>query len=99
MRFAVLVAVCGVAFAQAPDPAYAPLSLAYQALRAHDFDSAISSFLKGIEAAPDRPAIRKDLAYTYLKIGENDLARAQFRTAMRLDPADLQVALEYAFLC
>ena len=48
---------------------------------------------------PERPAIRKDLAYTYLKIGENDLARDQFREAMQLDPADTQVALEYAFLC
>ena len=48
---------------------------------------------------PNAPAIRKDLAYTYLKIGENDLARDQFREAMRLDPADTQVALEYAFLC
>jgi Flp pilus assembly protein TadD len=98
MRFAVLLAACSVALSQPPDPAYAPLSQAYESLRARDYDAAISNFLKAIDAAPGRSAIRKDLAYTYLKIGENDLARGQFRTAMRLDPADNQVALEYAFL-
>ncbi|HEV2444300.1 MAG TPA: tetratricopeptide repeat protein, partial [Candidatus Sulfopaludibacter sp.] len=56
-------------------------------------------FLQAIAAAPKRAAIRKDLAYTYLKIGENDLAREQFHEAMALDPADDQVAMEYAFLC
>src|SRR5205085_9431924 len=68
-------------------------------LSTHDYDTAVTNFLAAIAAAPERPAIRKDLAYTYLKIGENDLARAQFREAMRLDPADTHVALEYAFVC
>ena len=49
--------------------------------------------------APERASIRKDLAYTLLKIGETEAARDQFAEAMRLDPADDQVALEYAFLC
>ena len=99
MRAAVLLAACAILHAQVPDPAYEPLSRAFETLRARDYDTAISFFLKGIEAAPTRPSIRKDLAYTYLKVGENDLARAQFHEAMRLDPADTQVALEYAFLC
>jgi Tfp pilus assembly protein PilF len=43
--------------------------------------------------------MRKDLAYTLLKIGENEAARDQFAEAMRLDPRDDHVALEYAFLC
>ena len=72
---------------------------AYEALRAKDYDTAIAAFLKGIEAAPERASVRKDLAYTYLKIGENELAREQFREAMRLEPNDAQVAMEYAFLC
>ena len=55
--------------------------------------------MKAIEAAPERAAIRKDMAYACLKAGENDLAREQFSEAMRLDPADFHVALEYAFLC
>jgi len=94
----VLLAAC-VAFAQAPDPAYEPLSRAYEALKAGDYDGAVANFLKGIELAPGRASIRKDFGYTYLKIGENELAREQFREAMRLEPSDVQVAMEYAFLC
>ncbi len=99
MRAAVLFAIAGLAFAQAPDPAYPALSRAYEALKTRDYDAAIAAFLKGIEAAPARASIRKDLAYTYLKIGENILARDQFREAMTIDPQDTQVAMEYAFLC
>src|SRR5262245_27817638 len=94
-----LLAVYAILQAQVTDPAYEPLSRAFETLRARDYDTAISYFLKAVEAVPNRPSIRKDLAYTYLKVGENDLARAQFQEAMRLDPADTQVALEYAFLC
>jgi len=99
MRFAVLLAAGGLAFTQSPDPAYGPLSQAYAALHTHDYDSAIAGFLKALEIAPQRPAIHKDVAYAYLKVGENEAARSQFREAMRLDPKDDQVALEYAFLC
>jgi len=99
MRTAVLFFVAGLAFAQPPDPAYPPLTRAYEALKTRDYDAAISNFLKGIEAAPGRASIRKDLAYTYLKVGENILARDQFREAMTIDPKDTQVAMEFAFLC
>lgn len=99
MRLCILLLACGLAGAQTPDPAYAPLNKAYEALRSRNYDDAIAEFLKAIEAAPKRPAIRKDLAYAYLKIGENAAARDQFREAMLLDPKDLHVALEYAFLC
>jgi Tfp pilus assembly protein PilF len=81
------------------DAAYAPLQQAYDALRQKDYDHAIAGFQQAIALAPNRPAIRKDLAYTLLKIGENEAARDQFAEAMRLDPADQHVALEYAFLC
>ena len=99
MRGVVFLAVCELAFAQPPDPAYEPLTRAYEALRARDYDTAMAGFLKGIEAAPRRASIHKDLAYTYLKIGENELARDQFAEAMEMDPNDTQVAMEYAFLC
>ncbi len=99
MRAVVLFALCALASAQTQDAAYEPLTRAYAALRVRDYDNAVAGFLKGIEAAPGRAAIRKDLAYAYLKIGENDLAREQFRQAMTIDPADVQVAMEYAFLC
>lgn len=97
MRVA-LYLCASLALAQTPDPSYAPLTRAYDALRAVDYETAIEFFRAGIDAAPDRPAIRKDLAYTYLKVGENELARAQFAEAMRLNPGDDQVALEFAFL-
>jgi Flp pilus assembly protein TadD len=98
MRALILVAACGFVWAQAPDPAYEPLSRAYAALQARDYDAAIAGFLKAIEASPQRASIRKDLGYAYLKTGENRLARDQFRDAMGMDPADTQVAMEYAFL-
>ena len=95
--------VCAVRGAQtsAPsaDPAYAPLSKAYELLRTRDYDNAIAFFEKAVEAAPTRSSIRKDLAYTLLKIGESEAARDQFGEAMRLDHNDTHVALEYAFLC
>ena len=99
MRGAVFFAVFGLAFAQSPDRAYEPVTRAYDALRTRDYDTAIAGFIKGIEAAPRRASIRKDLAYTYLKIGENELARDQFGEAIEIDPNDIQVAMEYAFLC
>jgi tetratricopeptide (TPR) repeat protein len=88
-----------VLFAQAPDPAYAPLSRAFDSLRARDYDSAVSSFRQAAAASPERADIRKNLAYTLLKTGDSEAARHQFGEAVRLDPADLHVALEYAFLC
>lgn len=99
MRDAILLIVGGLLGAQAPDPAYEPLARAYDALGRRDYDTAVTAFLKGIEAAPDRASIRKDLAYTYLKIGETERAREQFQQALRLAPDDTQLALDYAFLC
>jgi tetratricopeptide (TPR) repeat protein len=91
MRFTLYLAVAAAAFAQSSDPA----ERAYAALLARDYETAIAAFL----AAPSKPNIRKDLAYTYLKIGEPERARDQFHEALLLDPADTNAALEYAFLC
>jgi tetratricopeptide (TPR) repeat protein len=96
-RLLTLLVVAGLAFAA--DPAYDPLSRGYEALRARQYDSAISFFQAALEKAPDRTSIHKDLGYTYLKVGETARARDHFAEAMRLDPADEHVALEYAFLC
>jgi Tfp pilus assembly protein PilF len=76
-----------------------PLDQAYAALRAKNYDDAIRNFEQAAVLAPARSSIRKDLAYTLLKIGESEHARDQFAEAMRLDPADDQIALEYAYLC
>ncbi|MBV9768218.1 MAG: tetratricopeptide repeat protein, partial [Bryobacterales bacterium] len=99
-RITIMLAFCLASLAaQTPDPAYAPLSRAYQALRDKNYDQAVAGFNQAIALAPDRPSIRKDLAYTLLKIGENEAARDQFGEAMRLDATDEHVVLEYAFLC
>jgi tetratricopeptide (TPR) repeat protein len=104
-----ILAAAFAAQAQSPDPA----ARAYDALHAARYDDAVSLFLQAIQnlakcSQPD-PAgscsvvqvhnLHKDLAYTLLKIGERDDARDHFAQAMRLDPADEHVALEYAFLC
>jgi Tfp pilus assembly protein PilF len=83
----------------AADPARAPLERAYAALRARDYDQAITWFRAAREIDPKRPATHQDLAYTLLKTGETETARDEFQEAMRLDPANHRVALEYAFLC
>ncbi len=85
--------------AQTADPAYAPLEKAYDALRAKNYDSAIAEFQRAVAIAPERPSVRKDLAYTLLKTGETAAARDQFAEVVRLDPGDDRAALEYAFLC
>jgi tetratricopeptide (TPR) repeat protein len=94
-----LAAALSFAAAQSADPAYQPLQQAYDALRVKNYDQAIAGFQQAILLAPNRAAIRKDLAYALLKVGENEAARDQFAEAMRLDPSDQHVALEYAFLC
>jgi len=94
-----LALACSSIPAQTPDPAYRPLERAYQNLRDKNYDQAIANFDQAIVLSPHRASIRNDLAYTLLKVGENEAARDQFGEAMRLDPGDQHVALEYAFLC
>ena len=79
--------------------AQTPLDTAYEALRAKDYDVAVTNFQKAVAATPDRADIRKDLGYTLLKVGETVAAREQFAEALKLDPSDEHLALEYAFLC
>ena len=105
MKIAAIICVFAVTLAaqatpQPPGgPAYAPLTQAFDALRAHDYDAAIVLFRQASALSPDRTDIRENLAYTLLKTGDNDGARDQFGEAMRADPTDFHVALEYAFLC
>ena len=99
ITFVLSLTAASASSAQSQDVAYQPLERAYQALRDKNYDQAITGFNQGIALAPARASIRKDLAYTLLKVGENEAARDQFGEAMRLDPTDQHVALEYAFLC
>jgi tetratricopeptide (TPR) repeat protein len=94
-----LVLIAAAALGQEPDPAYGTLTKAFDALRARDYDTATGFFEKAAALAPERADIRKNLAYTLLKTGDSDAARERFGQAMRLDPSDLHLALEYAFLC
>ena len=98
IAFALLL-VTSLARAQSSDPACEPLDRAYRALHEKDYDTAVAAFQQAVVLAPERAAIRKDLAYTLLKIGENEAARDQFGAAVRLQPDDDHVAMEYAFLC
>ncbi|MFB3827616.1 MAG: hypothetical protein ACE15B_12660 [Bryobacteraceae bacterium] len=98
MRPILWVLVCAL-LAQPQDPAHDALSKAYEALRQLRYEDSIAAFEQALAIAPGRAAVHKDLAYAYLKIGENELARDHFRDAMRLAPGDYHAALEYAFLC
>jgi Flp pilus assembly protein TadD len=99
IRFAILCLIAAVAWAQEKDPAYDTLAKAFDSLRLKDYDAAISLFQKAAVLSPARADIHKNLAYTLLKTGDSEAAREQFGEAMRLEPADLHLALEYAFLC
>src|SRR4051794_3542481 len=77
-----------------PDAAYEPLTKAFSALEARDYDTAIAFFRKAAAVSPQRADIRKNLAYTLLRTGDSDAARVEFGDAMRIDPADFHVALE-----
>ncbi len=98
-RAAILIFVAAALWAQEPDPAYPLLTKAFEAQRKHDFDAAVRLFRDAAAVSPGRTDIRKNLAYTLLQTGDTELARAEFGEAMRIDPADYHVALEYAFLC
>jgi Tfp pilus assembly protein PilF len=94
--FALLAILACTVLAESKDP---PLVQAYAALREKSYDAAVQFFLQELTEHPGTPQIHKDLAYTYLKIGENEAARDHFADASRIDPTDVTAALEYAFLC
>ncbi len=79
--------------------AQAPLYRAYDLLRDRQYEPAIEAFRQSLSENPSSVSTHKDLAYTFLKIGETESARDEFAEAMRLAPGDYHVALEYAFLC
>jgi len=94
-----LVFDCWFVTAETSDPVHATLDEAYAALDARAYDRAISLFRQAVEASETRADIRKDLAYTLLKIGEDEAARDEFAVAVDLVAEDHHTALEYAFLC
>ena len=83
--------------AQSPDPAHDPLEKGYQALRSGDYTQALDHFLEAARLAPRRAAVRKELGYVYLKLGQQEFAREIFEQALSLDPQDHHTALQVAF--
>jgi tetratricopeptide (TPR) repeat protein len=84
--------------ASASRAAYAQLTAAYAALRNSQLDSAIVHFAAALELTPNRTDVRKELAYTFFRVGRNDLAREQFERVIALDTVDAMAALELAYL-
>ncbi|HEY3738822.1 MAG TPA: tetratricopeptide repeat protein [Bryobacteraceae bacterium] len=71
----------------------------YGLLKSKDYLNAIPAFEAALEANPRNVNLRKDYAYTLLKIGESESARDQFAEIEKSTAADWQAALEYGFLC
>ena len=71
----------------------------YAFLKAKDYYHAIPAFEASLQANPTNVNLRKDYAYTLLKIGESESARDQFAEIEKAAPTDWQAALEYGFLC
>jgi len=99
MRRLALILLSLVSLHGQQDAAWATLDKAYEHLRQRAYDAAITLFRQAVQLSPRRTDVRKNLAYTLLKVGETEAARDAFAEAMRLDPNDHHVALEYAFLC
>ncbi|MBI4906438.1 MAG: tetratricopeptide repeat protein [Acidobacteria bacterium] len=72
---------------------------AFNALKDKDYDRAVASFRRAIEADPARADYRKEMAYTLLKMGETEEARDQFEVIVKLEPKDWHSTMEYGYLC
>ncbi len=95
-----LLSTVYLAFAVGAGGGQAPaLDQAYEALRGKAYDRAILLFKKALSETPSQPKVRKDLAYTFLKTGQTEAARDEFAEILRVNPADIPAALEFAFLC
>ena len=73
--------------AERDEPATARFALGLLAKRRGNSSEALRSFRAAVEAAPTIPDNHNYLAWAYRKLGELDHAEAEYREAMRLDPA------------
>jgi tetratricopeptide (TPR) repeat protein len=71
----------------------------YALLKARNYGEAVSAFETALQAHPQNASLRKDYAYTLLKIGDTEAARNQFAQLEKTNPDDFPAVLEYAFLC
>ncbi|MBL8215864.1 MAG: tetratricopeptide repeat protein [Bryobacterales bacterium] len=79
--------------------AESPADQGYAALKRKDYDEAASAFRRALATGETSLAIRKELAYTLLKMGETEQGRDVFREIVQRAPNDTHAQLEYAFLC
>jgi tetratricopeptide (TPR) repeat protein len=98
-----LALVCSTSNAQTSPSArskaaYSTLARGFEHLRSKSYDAAIDAFIEVLELTPERNDVRKNLAYTYFKVGRNELARMQFAEIVRRDSSDHASALELAYL-
>jgi tetratricopeptide (TPR) repeat protein len=84
--------------AAAADPAYPFLERAYRELKASNLDEAAAAFEQALKLAPDRIQAHKDLAFTYIKMGETAKVVGEFEVIERLDPRDFRNLLSLGFL-
>ena len=57
-----------------------------QALGAGDWEAAVAAFRRGVELAPENPALRHRLGTALLMMGNDREGRAQFEEALRVSP-------------
>ncbi|MCB1019085.1 MAG: tetratricopeptide repeat protein [Acidobacteria bacterium] len=57
-----------------------------------------NEFRSALALNPDQTALRKELAYLLLQVGQSEEATAEFATVVERDPNDLQAAAQLAFL-
>ncbi|MBI3678968.1 MAG: tetratricopeptide repeat protein [Acidobacteria bacterium] len=76
-----------------------PANEGYEALKQKDYERAAAAFRRVLDAAPGRVDVRKQLAYTLLKMGETEAAREEFAGIVQQAPQDWHSALEYGYLC
>jgi Flp pilus assembly protein TadD len=73
--------------AETDEPSTARFALGLLAKRRGKSSEALRSFSSAVEAAPTIPDNHNYLAWAFRKLGELDHAEAEYREAMRLDPA------------
>jgi len=71
----------------------------YVFLKAKEYSQAVLAFETALQVNPGKVSLRKDYAYTLLKIGESEAARDQFAEIEKATPEDWQAAMEYGYLC
>lgn len=74
------------------------LNNAYQDLRRKEYDAAIAKFRRVLEMDPRRAELHREIAYTYMKMGETEQAIEAFEAYEHARPGDPRNQLDLAYL-